>query len=376
MSIYLDNAATTKPCREAVKAVTDCMTENYGNPSSLHTKGLNAQLAVDNVRKIIARAIAADPACIYFTSGATESNNLAVIGAAGAYGKRKPKIVTTSIEHASIKRTMDHLEEMGYEIVRISPDRNGQITHEQIINAVDERTCLVSIMMVNNETGYILPVRRAFYGIKKMFPQCITHTDAVQGFMKIPFKVSELNADIVSLSGHKIHAGKGVGALYLKKGIRLEQRIFGGSQEKGIRSGTENVPMIAGMGAAVKVLCGNINQRYEKVQKLKNMLCQRLSEIEGVYINSGEECSPYIVNISVTGIRSEIMLHYLEERDIYVSSGSACSKGAKSGVLTEFGINDRLADSALRISLCSENTVQELRILAENIEYAKERLLK
>lgn len=376
MSIYLDNAATTKPCREAVKAVTDCMTENYGNPSSLHTKGLNAQLAVDNVRKIIARAIAADPACIYFTSGATESNNLAVIGAAGAYGKRKPKIVTTAIEHASIKKSMDYLEEKGYEIVRISPDKNGHISHEQIINAVDERTCLVSIMMVNNETGYILPVRRAFYGIKKMFPQCITHTDAVQGFMKIPFKVSELNADIVSLSGHKIHAGKGVGALYLKKGIRLEQRIFGGSQEKGIRSGTENVPMIAGMGAAVKALCGNINQRYEKVQKLKNMLCQRLSEIEGVYINSGEEYSPYIVNISVTGIRSEIMLHFLEERDIYVSSGSACSKGAKSGVLTEFGLNDRLADSALRISLCSENTVQELRILAENIEYAKERLLK
>lgn len=376
MIVYLDNAATTKPCREAVKAVTDCMTDNFGNPSSLHTMGLNAQLAVDNVRKIIAKAIAADPAGIYFTSGATESNNLAVIGTAGAYGKRRPKIVTTSIEHASIKKTMDFLEEKGYEIVRISPDRNGQISHERIINAVDDKTCLVSVMMVNNETGYILPVRRAFYGIKKKFPQCVTHTDAVQGFMKIPFKVSELNADMVSLSGHKIHAGKGVGALYLKKGIRLEQRIFGGSQEKGIRSGTENVPMIAGMGAAVKALSGNISQRYEKVLKLKNMLCQRLSEIDGVCINSGEECSPYIINISVPGIRSEIMLHYLEERDIYVSSGSACSKGAKSGVLTEFGLNDRLADSALRISLCAENTVQELRILAENIEYAKERLLK
>lgn len=376
MSIYLDNAATTKPCREAVKAVTDCMTENYGNPSSLHAMGLNAQLAADNVRKIIAKAIAADPSCIYFTSGATESNNLALIGAAKAYGKRKPKIVTTSIEHASVKKTIDHLEEKGFEIVRISPDRNGQISHEQIVNAVDERTCLVSIMMVNNETGYILPVRRAFYGIKKRFPQCITHTDAVQGFMKIPFKVSELNADMISVSGHKIHAGKGVGALYLKKGIRLEQRIFGGGQEKGIRSGTENVPMIAGMGAAVKVLCGNIDQRYEKVQKLKNMLCQRMTEIEGVHINSGEECSPYIINISVPGIRSEIMLHYLEERDIYVSSGSACSKGAKSGVLTEFGINDRLADSALRISLCSENTVQELRTLVENIEYAMDRLIK
>lgn len=376
MKIYLDNAATTKPCREAVRAVTDCMTENFGNPSSLHTMGLNAQLAVDNVRKIIGKAIAADPSCIYFTSGATESNNIALTGAAKAYGKRRPKIVTTSIEHASVKRTMDHLEEQGFEVVRISPDRNGQITHEQIVNAVDEKTCLVSVMMVNNETGYILPVRRAFYGIKKRFPQCITHCDAVQGFMKIPFKISELNADMISVSGHKIHAGKGTGALYLKKGIRLEQRIFGGGQEKGIRSGTENVPMIAGMGAAVKVLNGTVQKRYDEMLKLKNMFCQRVSEIEGVYVNSGEECSPYIINISVPGIRSEIMLHYLEEHEIYVSSGSACSKGAKSGVLTEFGINDRLADSALRISLCAENTVQELRILVENIEYAMERLVK
>ncbi|MGN1480661.1 cysteine desulfurase family protein [Porcipelethomonas sp.] len=376
MEIYLDNAATTKPCREAVSAVMECMEENYGNPSSLHKKGLEAQLTVDGVRKIIAKSIAADPSCIYFTSGATESNNIAVIGAAEIYGKRKPRIVTTSIEHASVKKAMEYLEGKGFEIVRISPDRSGNITHEAIVNAVDEKTCLVSIMMVNNETGYILPVRRAFYGIKKKYPECITHCDAVQGFMKIPFKAAELNADMISMSGHKIHAGKGVGALYLKKGVRTESRIFGGGQEKGVRSGTENVPMIAGMGAAVKKFSRDINERYSEMKRINNMLRQRFGETDGIVINSGEECSPYILNISVPGIRSEIMLHYLEEYGIYVSSGSACSKGAKSGVLSEFGLNDRLSDSALRISLCGENTVSELRTLAETIEYAKGRLIK
>ena len=181
---------------------------------------------------------------------------------------------------------------------------------------------------------------------------------------------------MISFSGHKIHAGKGVGALYVKKGIRTASRIFGGGQEKGVRSGTENVPMIAGMGAAVKKLNQDINERYAQMKKINGMLRQRLDNIEGVVINSGEECSPYILNISVPGIRSEIMLHYLEEYGIYVSSGSACSKGAKSGVLSEFGLSDRLVDSALRISLCGENTVSELRALAETIEYAKERLIK
>lgn len=376
MEIYLDNAATTKPCQEAVSAAMECMTENYGNPSSLHKKGLQAQLAVDDARKAIAKAISADSSCIYFTSGATESNNIAVVGSAEIYGKRKPKIVTTSIEHASVKNSMAYLEEKGFEIVRIAPDKNGQISPEAIVNATDERTCLVSIMMVNNETGYILPVKRAFYGIKKRFPDCITHCDAVQGFMKLPFKVTELCADMVSMSGHKIHGGKGVGALYIKKGVRTAPRIFGGGQEKGVRSGTESVPMIAAMGAAVKKLSVDIKQRYDKVSELNASLRRRLSETEGVVINSDEECSPYVLNISVPGIRSEIMLHYLEEYGIYVSSGSACSKGAKSGVLSEFGLNDRLTDSALRISLCAENTAEELNILAETIESAQKRIIK
>ncbi len=376
MMIYLDNAATTRPCREAIKAAADCMNENFGNPSSLHKVGLKAQLTIDNVRKIIAKSIAADPECIYFTSGATESNNMAILGVAGAYGKRKPKIVTTSIEHASVEKTMEHLEENGFEVVRISPDRSGNISHEKIVNAVDDKTCLVSVMMVNNETGYILPVRRAFYGIKKLYPQCITHCDAVQGYMKLAFKAKEINADIISVSGHKIHGGKGVGALYLKKGIRLEPKIFGGGQEKGLRSGTECVPMIAGMGAAVNALFGTISKRYDHITSLKEKFCRKITAVEGIYINSDEDASPYIINISVPGIRSEIMLHFLEEKNIYISSGSACSRGAKSGVLKQFGISDSHIDSALRISLCSENTAADLSALIAGIAEAKKSIIK
>lgn len=375
MEIYLDNAATTKPCREAVNAAVDCMTENYGNPSSLHSKGLKAQLVTDNVRKIIAKELACPPECVYFTSGATESNNTAILGTAAAYGKRRPKIVTTSVEHASVKAAMNELENRGFEVVRISPDKDGEISHEQIINAVDDRTCLVSMMLVNNETGYILPVRRAFYGIKKKFPQCITHCDAVQGFMKLPVKVNTINADLVSMSAHKIYGCKGVGGLYIKKGVHISGMLFGGGQEKGFRPGTENVPMIAAFGAAVKALSGTIQQRYDEMERLKKLFCQRLESIEGVVVNSGENCSPYIINISVPGIRSEIMLHYLESKEIFVSSGSACSKGAQSGVLTEFGLKPQLADSALRISLCPQNTLSELRVLAESIEEGMRRLV-
>ncbi len=375
MEIYLDNAATTKPCKEAVNAAVTCMEENYGNPSSLHTKGLHAQIVTDNVRKVIAKEIACAPENIYFTSGATESNNTAIFGTAKTHGKRRRKIVTTTIEHASVKSAMDELENQGFEVVRISPNDDGEISHEDIINIVDEKTCLVSMMMVNNETGYILPVRQAFHGIKKKYPECITHCDAVQGFMKLPLKTTNLNADLISMSAHKIYGCKGAGVLYIKKGTRISNMLFGGSQERGVRPGTENVPMIAAFGAAVTVLGGTIEKRYKEMENLKRLFEERIAVIDGVTLNSGENCSPYIINISVAGIRSEIMLHYLESKGIYVSSGSACSKGAQSGVLTEFGLKPQLADSALRVSLCPQNTLSELELLAEAIDEGKKRLI-
>lgn len=367
MPIYLDNAATTRPCAEAVEAAVEAMTVNYGNPSSLHKAGLEAQLLVDKARKIIAGSIGADPSCVYFTSGATESNNLALRGAAGAYGRRKKKIVISAVEHASVDETASALEAQGFEVVRVSPREDGRLYAADFLNACDENTFLISMMLVNNETGYILPVKETFTAVKRKYPDIITHCDCVQGYMKLPVKVNAMCADMISLSAHKIHGVKGVGAIYIKKGVRVVPIVTGGKQEKGIRSGTESVPLIAAFGAAAEKLLPTIGERYERVGALKKYLLDRLSGIDGTAVNSSEDGSPYVVNISAEGRRSEIMLHFLESKEIYVSSGSACSKGQQSGVLGQFGIKDKRADSAIRISMTAETTEEELDRLAEAI---------
>ncbi|MBR4362656.1 MAG: cysteine desulfurase [Ruminococcus sp.] len=369
--IYLDNAATTKPCAEAVKAATEAMTDNFGNPSSLHRAGLNAQLAMDEARRLIADSLGAAPDNIIFTSGATESNNLALRGASAAYGKRRRKIVASAVEHASVEETLADLESKGFEVVRVSPREDRRFYAEDFISACDDDTVLLTMMYVNNETGYILPVKETFTAVKRRFKDIITHTDCVQAYMKLPVKANQLGADLISLSGHKIHGVKGVGALYIRKGVRLIPVATGGRQEKGIRSGTESVPLICAFGAAVRKLSPTINERYERVSGLKKRLTELLSVIDGVEVNSPEDGSPYVVNISAAGKRSEIMLHYLEGREIYVSSGSACSKGQQSGVPAQFGITGKRADSALRISMTAETTEAEIeefaRALAEGI---------
>ena len=365
MSIYLDNAATTKPCGEAVSAAVDAMTENYGNPSSLHRAGLDAQLAVDKARKAIAASIGADSSEIYFTSGATESNNLALRGISAAYGRKRRKIVISSVEHASVDETASALEKNGFEIVRISPRDDGRFYADDFISACDENTCLVSMMLVNNETGYIMPVRETFMAVKRSFPEVITHCDCVQGYMKLPIKAASLGADLISLSAHKIHGVKGVGAIYIKKGVRVIPIVTGGKQEKGIRSGTESVPLIAAFGAAVDKFRPTIAERYERVSQLKAHLLEKIGGIENVAVNSPSDGSPYVINISAVGKRSEIMLHFLESKGIYVSSGSACSKGQQSGVLGEFGISGKRADGAVRISITAQTTEEELDEFAE-----------
>jgi cysteine desulfurase len=364
MPVYLDNAATTKPCAEAVEAAVKAMTDNYGNPSSLHRAGLDAQLAVDGARKIIADSIGADPACIYFTSGATESNNLALRGVSAAYGRNRKKIVISAVEHASVEETAADLEKKGFEIARVSPREDGRFYPEDFLNACGEDTCLISCMLVNNETGYILPVKEIFAAVKRRFSHIVTHCDCVQGYMKLAVKASALNADVISLSAHKIHGVKGVGAIYIKKGVRVIPVITGGKQEKGIRSGTESVPLIAAFGAAAEKLVKTIDTRYSAVQSLKKHFLEAVSDVECLEVNSPEDGSPYIINISIVGRRSEIMLHFLESCGIYVSSGSACSKGQQSGVLGQFGIRDKRADGALRISITSETTEAELDELA------------
>ena len=320
---------------------------------------------MDRARKAIAASIGADSSEIYFTSGATESNNLALRGISAAYGRKRRKIVISSVEHASVDETASALEKNGFEIVRISPRDDGRFYADDFISACDENTCLVSMMLVNNETGYIMPVRETFMAVKRSYTEIITHCDCVQGYMKLPIKAASLGADLISLSAHKIHGVKGVGAIYIKKGVRVIPIVTGGKQEKGIRSGTESVPLIAAFGAAVDKFRPTIAERYERVSQLKAHLLEKIGGIENVTVNSPSDGSPYVINISAVGKRSEIMLHFLESKGIYVSSGSACSKGQQSGVLGEFGISGKRADGAVRISITAQTTEGELDEFAE-----------
>lgn len=372
--IYFDNAATTKPAESVIKAVCDCMENTFGNPSSLHTLGIRAQQIMDRARKNIASVLAVPPETVYFTSGATESSNLAIRGAAGTYGRRKKRVITTTVEHSSVKEAFNMLEEEGFEVIRISPRENGEFAPEDFIAAVDGNTFLISMMLVNNETGAVLPVKKVFNTVKRMNSEIITHCDAVQAFMKIPVKPNELKADLISMSAHKIYGPKGVGAIYVKKGIRLLKQNHGGKQENNMRGGTEAVPLIAGFGEAVEMLSGTFADRTEKLETLRRHFLEKAGNMDGISVNSPENSVPYIVNISAVGFRSEIILHFLEEREIYISSGSACSKGAKSGVLGEFGISPELEDSALRISFSHENTTEQIDEFISALAEAQKRL--
>ena len=375
MAIYLDSAATTCPGRACIAAMSEMLESVYGNPSSLHRMGLDAQLCADKARKQVAAVLGCDASAIIFTSGATESNHLAIRGAAGAYGKRLRRVITTTVEHASVRGAFDMLEEQGFEVVRLAPDANGRFDADTIAAAVDDKTCLISMMLVNNETGAVLPVQQAFAKIKRTHPQVITHCDAVQGFLKLPVNPEKLHADLLTVSGHKVHACKGIGALYHKKGIRLMPLMKGGEQEGGLRPGTESVPLIVGFGAAAADLRGSIAERAEKAAALRDLCIRSLSELEGVEIQSPADGSPYILSFSVKGLRSETMLHFLSEKGISVSSGSACSKGKQSGVLQQFGISQDRADSTLRVSFCAENTPEDIAALTAALREAESRLV-
>lgn len=378
--IYLDNAATTPLCSVSKQALCDAA-DIFGNPSSLHGLGVKAQGIVDNARWVISSQLKCDAECIYFTSGATESNNTAVFGACRIYGKRKKRIVVSGVEHPSVAKCMDKLEENGFEVCRILPDNDGIITAKQLIDAVDLNTCLVSCMLVNNETGAILPVASAFSAIKRRFPDVILHCDGVQGFMKLPLAAKSLGADLISISGHKIFAPKGIGALYVKKGVRLSPLMLGGGQEKGLRSGTESVILINAFSAAVEFLAPTISERHKKAQEIKDYLVGKLSEMEGIYphiekTDSAIAFSPYIISVTVKRIKSETLLHFLESREIYISSGSACSKGKKSNVLSAFGYTDSELDSTIRISTTADTSEFDIDRLCKEIHNAQLSLCK
>lgn len=366
LNIYLDNSATTMVCEEAAEKALYMMTQCYGNPSSLHSMGFKAEKEVEAAREAIAEKLFCKTSEVFFTSGGTESNNLAVLSGANSRKRFGKKIVTTALEHPSVLEAMRELENQGFHVVYLMPDKNGIITSEMAAEAVDTDTVLVSMMSVNNETGLIMPLEAVRDAIKQTGSRALFHVDNVQGFCKIPLHTARLGIDLMSVSGHKIHGPKGVGALYIKEKTRLAPRILGGGQEKGMRSGTENVPAICAMGAAVQS-SGDQNENYRHVLELNRLLAGKLSEINGVGINSPEGSLPYILNFSCGEIRGETMLHFLESRGIYVSTGSACSKAKPSHVLTAMGLPKNRISSSIRVSFSRYSREEDIAALAEAI---------
>lgn len=370
MNAYFDNSATTAPCCEAVNAVSDAMTRCWGNPSSLHRAGNLANELLENSRKDIANRLSCAPEEIFFTSGGTEGNNLAVIGAAHQMRRMGRRIVSTSVEHSSIDDTLTKLEADGFEVIKLKVDNYGRINEKDLYAAVNSNTILITMMLVNNEVGSIMPIQAAKRAAMMARSPALIHCDAVQAFGKMPLKPASLGVDLMTVSSHKIHGPKGVGALYIRKGVKIKPRTFGGEQEKKIRPGTEAMPAIAGFAAAARALPDPARE-LEHITMLRDYMVAKLIEIPDVVINSPPDALPYVTNISVLGIKSEPMLNFLSEKGIFVSSGSACSKGKKSHVLLQMGLDRKRLDSPIRISFSRYTTVQEIDALILGIAEAK-----
>lgn len=355
--IYFDNAATTKPCLEAVEAIQYGLTELWGNPSAQYHFGVETARALRQARQSVAEALGAPTDKVYFTSGGTEADNWAIYAAAERLGKRGKHMITSAIEHSAVRKPLAKLEAQGFEVTYLQPDAQGRITLEALSKALRPDTIFVSIMMVNNETGAVMPIEKMAKLVHSRCPNALFHTDAVQGFMKIPFRASTLGADLISVSGHKVHATKGIGALYSKGS--LPGLLLGGGQEGGLRSGTENIPMILGFAAACQKGLKERTASIAHQNGLKSRLQQGLAEIPGVSLIGAQE-APHIVNMAVAGLRSQGLLNGLQEQGICVSAGSACSKGHRSHVLEAMGVDPVLIDGSIRISLCGESTPEEV----------------
>ena len=368
MEAYLDNSATTRCSDRACQLMVDLLTKDYGNPSSLHMKGIEAERFVETAKKKIAKILRVSEKEIIFTSGGTESNNLAIIGAAMANRRAGNHIITTSIEHASVENPMEFLKEQGFEITYLSVDENGIISLEELEEAVTEQTILVSMMQVNNEIGAIEPVAEAAELIKKKNPDTLIHVDAIQSYGKMYIYPKKLGIDMLSVSGHKIHGPKGSGFLWVKEKTKLKPLILGGGQQKGMRSGTENVPAIAGLGEAAEEIYENLDEKRAHLYGLKQRFIDGIEKLEGTHVNgkTGEDSAPHIVSVSFEGIRSEVLLHSLEDRGIYVSSGSACSSNNHAGkqkgskTLRNIHLKENLLDSTLRFSFSVHTTEEEI----------------
>lgn len=359
MEIYLDNAATTKPCPAAVAAVMEALTENWGNPSAVHQLGLQAEKAVKKARQQVAAVLGCSPDQLFFTSGGTEGDNFAVFSVAQRYHKRGRHIITTAVEHHAVLRPIQALEAQGFEVTYLKPEADGTISPTALLEALRKDTILVSIMMVNNETGAVNDIAR----LAKLTHQkstAVFHTDAVQGFCKIPFRASALGADIISISSHKIQGPKGCGAVYVDKKLHLPPVMYGGGQEKNMRSGTENVPMILGFGAACQAASEGLPEKLRAMEQRKQQCLQLLEEKVPQAVILGSHRAPHVISLAVPGVRSQGLIGCLQEKGVYVSAGSACSRGHRSHVMEAMGFAPELIDGSIRVSTCFDTTPEEI----------------
>ena len=364
MEAYLDNAATTRVFPEVREMMVHVMEEDFGNPSSKHTKGITAENYIKEAKETICTQLKCKPKEIIFTSGGTESNNMAFIGTAIANRRAGKHVITTRIEHASVHEPMAYLEEMGYDVTYLPVDSTGRVSVEELENAIREDTFLISIMYVNNEVGSVQPIEQIGQMLKKKHPQILFHVDAIQAFGKYKIVPKKLGVDMMSVSGHKIHGPKGIGVLYIDEHVKIKPIVFGGEQQKNVRSGTENVPGIAGIGLAAKMIYENLDEKVAAMRAMKEHFIEGVKQIPDTTIHGlyDETSAPHIISVGFAGIRSEVLLHALEDKGIYVSSGSACASNHPqiSGVLKGIGASQQFLDATLRFSLSEFNTMEEI----------------
>ena len=366
--IYLDNSATTRPCEAAVAAMTKALSEDWANPSALYQFGINVARALRTARAQVASAMGAEADRVFFTSGGTEADNWAIRGAVKRLGKRGKHIVTTAIEHHAVLNTMKALEAQGYEVTYLQPDSDCRIGVEALKAALRPDTILVSVMMVNNEVGSVMPIAQMAKLTHKLCPNALFHTDAVQGFMKIPFAAKTLGADLISVSAHKVHGPKGCGALYISPKVRsFPALLVGGGQESGYRSGTEGTPAIFGFAAACEALKPTLSEDIEREKKLLEDIITGLSNLDGVVINGAHD-APHILSVSIPGVPTQNSINILQDAGICVSAGSACAKGHRSHVLTAMNLSPERMDSSFRISLSRETTQEDVKALLDGIQ--------
>ena len=373
MEHYLDNSATTRVCPEAAEAAMLAMTEIYGNPSSTHTKGREARQLLDKSRKQVADALGCTVQELVFTSCGSESDNWAILNGAELMRRKGMHIISSQVEHDAVRKSLDELERRGFAVTRLKPDEAGAIPVQAVMEALRPDTVLVTLMLVNNETGAVTDIGAIARAMKKAGSQALLHTDAVQAFMKLPFTVKSLGADLVSVSGHKIHAPKGIGALYIKNGVKLKPYLLGGGQENGRRAGTEAMPQIAAFGAACQAAREHLQENYERMAALRQLAIDELRRDipELVVIGGG---APHILSISLPGWRSEVLMNYMEAQEIYVSKSSACKKGGRSHVLEAIGLAPKVIDGAIRIGLSRYTTREDILALCAALKEARSKL--